>query len=638
MKHYFKTIALVLLLTIYSCGKDDAPSTTNTAPVISDQSFNASEAVASGNSFGTVAATDDDGDTLTYSITTNDNGLFSISSTGALSVASGNSLDYETATSHTITVTVNDGELSTSADMTINVIDEAENVAPVIADQTFTVAEDVDDNSIVANVAATDPDNDGLIYSISTNVNNLFRINASGQIFLSTGESLDFETTTSYTIAVTVSDGELSVMADITIDVLNVNEVPVVAAQTFTAAEDIANNVIIGTVVASDDGGNSNLIYSLSINPNNLFEINADGEISLAAGQSLDFETATSHSLTVQVADGNASTAATITIEVTDVVESGATVSTFAGGALSGTDGTGTAAGFNDPSSIAIDANGTMYVAENYGNTIRKITSAGVVTTFAGSGSEGSANGTGTAASFNRPRGVAVDNSGNVYVADQNNNKIRKITSSGVVTTFAGSGLEGSIDGIGTTASFDRPGGVAVDNSGNVYVADQNNNKIRKITAAGVVSTLAGNGYTSLFYYPKGITVDDNGNVYVADYVNHRIKKVSPSGTVSTIAGSGSSGNVDGTGTAASFSFPWGLELDANGDNLYVAGSSGHNIRKIELSSGEVTTVAGTGVNNSTNGAALSATFNNPTDIAIDQSGNLFILEAGASLIRKITF
>ena len=583
MKHYFKTIALVLLLTIYSCGKDDEPTSTNTAPEISDQSFNASE-VASGNSFGTVAAIDDDGDTLTYSITTNDNGLFSISSIGALSVASGNSLDYETATSHTITVTVNDGELSTSADMTINVIDEAENMAPEIVNQTFSIGEDLDDDSIVANVAATDPDNDGLIYSISTNVNNLFRINASGQIFLSTGESLDFETTTSYTIAVTVSDGELSVMADITIDVLNVNEVPVVAAQTFTAAEDIANNVIIGTVVASDDGGNSNLIYSLSINPNNLFEINADGEISLAAGQSLDFETATSHSLTVQVADGNASTAATITIEVTDVVESGATVSTFAGGALAGTDGTGTAAGFNDPSSIAIDANGTMYVAENYGNTIRKITSAGVVTTFAGSGSEGSANGTGTAASFNRPRGVAVDN------------------------------------------------------SGNVYVADQNNNKIRKITAAGVVSTLAGNGYTSLFYYPKGITVDDNGNVYVADYVNHRIKKVSPSGTVSTIAGSVSSGNVDGTGTAASFSFPWGLELDANGDNLYVAGSSGHNIRKIELSSGEVTTVAGTGVNNSTNGAALSATFNNPTDIAIDQSGNLFILEAGASLIRKITF
>ncbi|MDP6770717.1 MAG: Ig-like domain-containing protein, partial [Anaerolineales bacterium] len=180
---------------------------------------------------------------------------------------------------------------------------------------------------------------------------------------------------------------------------------------------------------------------------------------------------------------------------------------------------------------------------------IRKITPEGVVTTLAGSGSHGSTDGTGTAASFSYPQGVAVDFNSNVYVADQSNNLIRKITPAGVVTTLAGSGSEGSTNGTGTAASFDNPVGVAVDGSGNVYVADLSNNLIRKITPAGVVTTLAGDagnngstngtGTAALFYYPAGLAVDFSGNVYVADQYNHLIRKIAtalPSG--STYGGS----------------------------------------------------------------------------------------------------
>jgi len=188
-------------------------------------------------------------------------------------------------------------------------------------------------------------------------------------------------------------------------------------------------------------------------------------------------------------------------------------------------------------------------VADQSNSTIRKITSAGVVTTFAGTaGVFGSADGTGAAASFNYPFGIAVDASGNVYVADQNNSAIRKITSAGVVTTFAGTaGVSGSADGTGTAASFNYPLGIAVDASGNVYVADQNNSTIRKITSAGVVTTFAGTagvsgsadgtGAAASFYYPTGIAVDASGNVYVADTYNSTIRKITSAGVVTTFAG-----------------------------------------------------------------------------------------------------
>ncbi|MCP5502449.1 MAG: hypothetical protein H7A25_21305 [Leptospiraceae bacterium] len=278
----------------------------------------------------------------------------------------------------------------------------------------------------------------------------------------------------------------------------------------------------------------------------------------------------------------------------TGTVETGTAgdVTTLAGSGTAGSaDGTGTAASFDFPMGIAVDTSGNIYVADFNNNKIRKISSSGEVTTLAGSGTAGSADGNGTAASFNTPQGVTVDASGNIYVADSGNYKIRKVTSSGVVTTLAGSGSSGSADGNGTAASFNTPQGVTVDASGNIYVADSGNYKIRKVTSSGVVTTLAGSGSSgsadgsgtaASFSFSQGITVDANGNVYVADSYNNKIRKITSAGVVTTLAGSGTVGSADGNGTAASFSSPFGIAVVSSGV-VYVADRDNNRIRKIVI-------------------------------------------------------
>jgi sugar lactone lactonase YvrE len=309
-------------------------------------------------------------------------------------------------------------------------------------------------------------------------------------------------------------------------------------------------------------------------------------------------------------------------------------------------DGPGIGAGFQYPQGVAVDASGNVYVADRYNYLIRKITSGGDVTTLAGQvGVTGSINGTGTAASFNNPQGVAVDGSGNVYVADQGNNLIRKITSGGDVTTLAGqAGVTGSTDGAGTVASFNYPIGVAVDASGNVYVGDEGNNLIRKITSGGNVTTLAGSGSVgstngigtaAKFYHPYGVAVDALGNVYVADQGNDLIRKITSGGLVTTLAGTGSGGASNGTGTAASFFWPQGVAVDPSG-NVYVADSSNNLIRKI-TSGGVVTTLAGSGTADYVDGIGIAASFNNPTGVAVDSSGNVYVADFYNLRIREIT-
>src|SRR6185503_11244981 len=226
-------------------------------------------------------------------------------------------------------------------------------------------------------------------------------------------------------------------------------------------------------------------------------------------------------------------------------------------------DGAGIGAtSFNAPSGAAADASGNVYIADAGNNVIRKYSvSSHAVSTFAGSGTAGSANGTGTAATFNHPTGIAIDGSGNLNVADQNNDLLRKITPAGVVTTLAGTaGAPGSTDGAGTAAKFNLPYGVAADGSGNLYVADYNNNKIRKVViSTAVVSTFAGSGSAgsangtgtaATFNKPTGVACDASGNVFVADQQNNMIRKITTSAVVSTFAGATTSGATDGTGTA----------------------------------------------------------------------------------------
>lgn len=255
--------------------------------------------------------------------------------------------------------------------------------------------------------------------------------------------------------------------------------------------------------------------------------------------------------------------------------------------------------GLNSPFGVAVDADTTVYVANSFDHTIVKVTAAGVRTELAGAPyNDGSADGTGGSAQFRYPYGVAVDRLGTVYVADTGNNTIRKVTPAGVVTTLAGlaqldgggNPIGGSADGTGSAARFNAPYSVAVDGPGNLYVADTANHTIRKITATGVVSTFAGLAGTSgsadgtgpeaRFSSPNGVAVDSAGSVYVADTGNNTIRKVTSAGVVTTLAGSPLVvGNSDGTGMDAQFNGPSGVALDELG-SLYVIDSSNHTIRK----------------------------------------------------------
>jgi len=312
---------------------------------------------------------------------------------------------------------------------------------------------------------------------------------------------------------------------------------------------------------------------------------------------------------------------------------------------------------FNDPSGIAVDNDGNVYVADYTNHRIRKITKSenGVYTksTFAGS-SSGDQEGTGASARFRFPTGVAVDKDGNVYVADYGNHKIRKITPGREMTTIAGSGTSGS-DNHATdakSATFNRPYGVAVDEDGNVYVADKNNHRIRKITkleSGGYkVDSFAGSeegrsgsdngtGADAKFFSPQGMAMDSSGNVYVADLSNHSIRKITPQGEVSTFAGSGTPGDENGVAGEAQFDSPRGIAVDAAGI-VYVADSSNHLIRKI-TPGGVVTTIAGSteGVNNGYSIGAKTR-FKHPIDVATDSSGNVYVADTGNHLIRKIEY
>ncbi len=327
-------------------------------------------------------------------------------------------------------------------------------------------------------------------------------------------------------------------------------------------------------------------------------------------------------------------------------------VTTFAGSNTAGAadNATGTSATFSSPHGIVVDGLGNTYVADFSNNKIRKISPSGAVTTYAGSGAFGGAdNAVATSATFNAPTGVAVDAIGNVYVADFFGNKIRKISPAGVVTTVAGTGASGSSDNAtATLATFFKPTSLVLDAAGNIYVTDNANNKIRKISVTGGVTTIAGSGASgssdnatgtlATFTNPYGITIDAAGNLYVVDQGNNKIRKISTSGVVTTIAGSGANATSDNvTGTLASFNNPFGITIDGFG-NLYVSEFSGHKVRKISTS-GAVSTLAGTGaIGSSDNINGSLATFGGISGFAADVTGTtLYVADYGGNKIRKIS-
>jgi sugar lactone lactonase YvrE len=324
-------------------------------------------------------------------------------------------------------------------------------------------------------------------------------------------------------------------------------------------------------------------------------------------------------------------------------------VQTIAGTAeqTGSTNGTGTEARFFNPIGVVADAAGNVYVGDTGNNLVRKISPTGTVTTLAGSGVLGSADGTGAAAQFSYPWGLAIDSAGNLYVCDSGNHTIRKITPEGVVTTLAGSaGQSGSTDGTGANARFSHPSSIAIDGSGNLFVTDYNNSTIRKITPAGAVSTLAGSagqfgfadgqGSSAVFNYPDGIAVDSAGDIWVSDSNNHVIRHVSAGGFVTTIAGAaGASGSQDGFGSVARFSNPIGITVGPD-NALYVVDSHNHAIRRV-LTNGDVSTVAGSlGVSGAVDGRADQARFNNPTALALAPGGTLIVTDTFNHVVRSV--
>ena len=338
-------------------------------------------------------------------------------------------------------------------------------------------------------------------------------------------------------------------------------------------------------------------------------------------------------------------------------------MTTLAGAAKSSgsADGIGAAARFDSPGDVDTDSAGSVYIADSGNHTIRKITPAGEVSTLAGkAGDAGIVDGPGAVARFNAPTDIATDSAGNVYVADSGNNRIRKITAAGLVSTLAGTGAIGSADGNGDVATFgfcyqpppipfERPrqcvaSGVATDSEGNVYVADVNNHTIRKVTPAGVVTTLAGmagdwgtrdgTGSEARFCYPRDVATDSAGNVYVLDSYQ-TVRKVTPAGAVTTLAGSADMrGSADGMGTQARFNNPVRLATDDSG-NVYVADAGNDTIRRIEPT-GSVTTVVGAVGRKGFTPGTLPGVLMSPGGVAVRGKTLYVTLYSGVAVVTNL--
>jgi len=426
--------------------------------------------------------------------------------------------------------------------------------------------------------------------------------------------------------------------------------------------------------VAVDKSGN---VYIADTGDNLIREVTTDGLINSIAGDSygsyrgdagpaLAAELHSPEDVAVD-SSGNVYIADSANAVIREITASTGIINYIAGnvtaptsGAVTGTpnvgySGDGAAAnlaGLVEPFALALDSSGEVYFAENGDSRIRKIDTKGNISTIAGNGTAGySGDGsTGTNAELNFPTGVAVDSSGNVYIADLVNLRIRKLTSGGTISTVAGNGKY-SYSGDGgqaTSAQLNTPQAVAADSSGNLYIADTVNNVVRKVTAAGVISTIAGNGTagsggdggaatSAQLHSPQGIAVDANGGIYIADTQNARVRKIT-NGTINTVAGSGTAGfgGDSGAATSAQLNIPAGLAVDGAG-NLYIADFSNNRVRKV-TPGGTITTLAGNGLEgySGDGGPANGAQLTTPVGLAADSSGNVYIADSGNNAVRVV--
>jgi sugar lactone lactonase YvrE len=336
-------------------------------------------------------------------------------------------------------------------------------------------------------------------------------------------------------------------------------------------------------------------------------------------------------------------------------------ITTFAGNGnatYSGDGAPATSASLNEPAGVAVDAFGNLFIADYYNNRIRKVDANGIITTVAGNGPigvlTGSYSGDGGAATnagLNNPYGVAVDTLGNLFIVDSYNYRIRKVDANGIISTIAGNGTNGysGDGGPATNASLSLPDGAAVDDSGNLFIADNLSNRIRKVDANGIISTIAGNGTNGYsgdggaatnarLANPENVMVDAVGNVFIGDNYNNRVRKVDTNGVITTVAGNGTNGysGDGGAATNASLSFPSGMALDAFG-NLFIADTSNNHARRVSAG-GIITTVAGDGTcgYSGDGGMATNASMCHPIGVAVDSSGNLLIAQQYGNRIRKV--
>lgn len=331
-------------------------------------------------------------------------------------------------------------------------------------------------------------------------------------------------------------------------------------------------------------------------------------------------------------------------------------VITISGSGTAGyADGPVSAAEFNAPHGLCRGQDGAIYVADGLNHCIRKIAPDGTVSTYAGSTSPGFVDGNATTAQFNWPSGVCVDDSGNVYVTEMGNHAVRKISVLGIVSTIAGTGTEGFADGPAATAQFSYPRGILPDGNGNLLVVDVWNHRVRKITPAGMVNTYAGGGaiigYLSVgdyvdapdtvarFYAPCWITKDATGNYYVADAYNHRIRKIDTAGVVSTFAGNGgvgpgNGGVADGPALNALFDTPTSLDMDSAG-NIYINDPVNHLFRKYTAGTGMISS-SGSGVAGFVDGPDSSAQLNRPTGILVGKNDTIYFSDMNNHAVRML--